>query len=89
MNNTRASDPITSVMAGEQALHFAGSHCDRIEVALRNEPGMTAKDIATTTGLSVEQVCRRLPEMEGKTAAVVQFEGDDLVRDGYRVWAAV
>ena len=89
MNNTRASDPITSVMAGEKATRFAGSHCDRIADVLRNEPGMTAKDISSISGLSVEQVCRRLPEMDGRTARVVQFEGDDLIRDGFRVWEAV
>ena len=50
---------------------------------------MTAKDISKLTGLTVEQVCRRLPEMEGRTARVVQFEGDDLIRDGFRVWEAV
>ncbi|TDS82608.1 hypothetical protein [Comamonas sp. JUb58] len=96
MNNARASDPITSVIAGERAALFAGNHCDRILAALAddlNPPGwggMTAGEMAQATGMSVEQVCRRLPELQARgQVQVVQFEGEDLLRNGYRVWEAV
>ncbi|ULR87421.1 winged helix-turn-helix domain-containing protein [Comamonas sp. B21-038] len=96
MNNARASDPITSVIAGERAALFAGNHYDRILAALAddlNPPvwgGMTAGEMARATGMSVEQVCRRLPELQARgQVQVVQFEGEDLLRNGYRVWEAV
>ena len=89
MNNVRANDPITSVMAGERAARFAGKHYPRILAALNDEKALTAGEIAQITGMSVEQVCRRLPELEReRQVRVVQFEGHDLIRDGYRVWEA-
>lgn len=90
MNNARASDPITSVIAGERAALFARYHNVRILAALDDEKSLTAGEIARITGLSVEQVCRRLPELQARgQVQVVQFEGEDLLRNGYRVWEAV
>lgn len=83
----RASDPLTSVLAAEGALEFAGSHCDRIKAALTKHECMTAAEIARATGLTVVQIDRRMPELERVgVASVVQHEGEDLIRDGYRVW---
>lgn len=90
MNNARASDPITSVIAGERAALFAGNHYGRILAALDDEKSLTAGEMAQATGMSVEQVCRRLPELQARgQVQVVQFEGEDLLRNGYRVWEAV
>lgn len=85
----RAHDPLSSVIAAERAALFAGRHCDRIYAALQDLSMATAAEIGMTTGLSVEQVARRLPELKrGNRAEVVQVEGADLIRDGYRVWRA-
>lgn len=90
MNNARASDPITSVIAGERAALFAGKHYARILAALDDEKTLTAGELAQARGMSVEQVCRRLPELQVRgQVQVVQFEGEDLLRNGYRVWEAV
>ncbi|MCD2164306.1 hypothetical protein [Comamonas koreensis] len=90
MNNARASDPITSVIAAEHAALFAGKHYTRILAALDDEKTLTAGEMARVTGMSVEQVCRRLPELQARgQVQVVQFEGEDLLRNGYRVWEAV
>jgi DNA-binding transcriptional regulator GbsR (MarR family) len=89
MNNVRASDPISSVIAGERAVLFAGNHYGRILEALGDEKSLTAGEMAQATGMSVEQVCRRLPELQARgQVQVVQFEGEDLLRNGYRVWEA-
>lgn len=81
----RRTDPSTSHAAAKRAGRFAASHAGRILEALRIQP-MTAGEISQHTGLSVEQVCRRLPEITG--VRVVQQGGVDLERDGYRVWMA-
>lgn len=81
----RRSDPSTSHEAAKRAARFAASHAGRILEALRIHP-MTAKEISTHTGLSVEQVCRRLPEITG--AHVMARGGHAIERDGYRVWMA-
>ena len=82
----RAHDPLTSVMAAEAASAFSGPHCERILLALKQGAG-TAQELMDRTGLTVVQIDRRLPELfrNGK-ARVVQFNGEDLIRDGYRVW---
>ncbi len=81
----RNTDPNTSRAAAKRAERFATSHAGRILEALRVQP-MTAREISAHTGLSVEQVCRRLPEITG--ASVVTRGGLPLERDGYRVWMA-
>lgn len=89
----RSSDPITSHLAAEGAIRFRQSHAQRILSALQDliaGDGMTAKQIARSTGLTVVQVDRRLPELQrdGK-ARVVQLGGSDRVVNGFRVWEAV
>lgn len=85
----RATDPATSHQAAQAATSFAGTHCECIHKALAGGP-LSAKEISLTTGLTVVQVDRRLPELErqGKTQ-VVNLDGIDLTRDGYRVWRAL
>lgn len=82
----RAHDPLTSVLAAEAVGAFSGPHCERILAALAQGPG-TADELMDRTGLTVVQIDRRLPELfrNGK-AQVVQVDGEDLIRDGYRVW---
>lgn len=86
----RASDPLSSVMAAEAAIKFAGNHCGRILAALSNGNQATAHELQSSTGLTVVQIDRRLPELlrYGKTR-VVQRGGMDLLRGGARVWEAV
>lgn len=83
----RARDPLTSITAAEQAQNFSGSHRTKIQRALSLIGSGTAHDIATKTGLSVVQVDRRLPELQREDVAhVLQLNGEDFVRNGYRVW---
>lgn len=90
MNNARAHDPQSSLSAAEQVAWFAGRHASRILAVLRDEKSLTAGEMAQCTGMTVEQICRRLPELERSGCTqVVQFEGADLLRNGYRVWEAL
>lgn len=84
----RAHDPITSVLAAETASTFSGPHCDRVLAALALGPG-TTQELMDRTGLTVVQIDCRLPELlrDGK-AQVVQVDGEDLSRGGYRVRVA-
>ena len=86
----RASDPLSSVLAAEGAMAFAGGHCERILAALANGRQATPHELQEDTGLTVVQIDRRLPELQraGK-ARVVQMAGEDLTRGGARVWEAV
>jgi hypothetical protein len=79
----RRRDPSTSHAAAKAAERFQASHAGRIIAALQVHP-MTAKEISAHTGLSVEQVCRRLPECPD--ARVMTVGGHPLERDGFRVW---
>ena len=86
----RAQDPMSSVMAAERALGFAGTHRERILAVLREGDGMTAHEIADATGLTVVQVDRRLPELRQAGMARVCTKDDaDVIRAGFRVWEAV
>lgn len=86
----RASDPLSSVLAAERAIKFAGNHCDRILATLANGRQATAHELERLTGLTVVQADRRLPELlrAGKVR-VVQRGGMDLIRGGARVREAV
>lgn len=88
-NLVRASDPISSVLAAERAIKFAGNHCDRILADLKRRGQATPHEMQCTTGLTVVQIDRRLPDLQkaGK-ARVVQRGGIDLMRGGARVWEA-
>ena len=86
----RASDPLSSVMAAEAAIKFAGNHCDRILADLRKRGQATPHEMQCTTGLTVVQIDRRLPELlKAGRVRVVQRGGADLIRGGARVWEAV
>jgi len=87
----RATDPATSHSAAVMVCRFANSHKVRILEAIKSVSdhtlGATAGEIAEASGLSVVQVDRRLIELQRESRAyVVKYMGDDLVRDGYRVW---
>lgn len=86
----RASDPLTSVMAAERSTAFSGGHCARILAALKLYGPSTAAELQNYTGLTVVQADRRLPDLaKAGQARVVQSNGADLTRKGYRVWEAV
>lgn len=75
----RRRDPVTSHKAAERAKAFAPTHAQRIHAELLEGP-MTADEIACATGLTVVQVCRRLPEIAG-------IRPMPLERNGFRVWS--
>ena len=58
----RATDPATSHAAAAQSRAFAWDHRTAILGCLWRP--MIASEIAKLTGMTVEQVCRRLPELE-------------------------
>lgn len=85
----RLLDPSTSHAAAAAAGAFASTHSQRICDALQDGP-KTALEIQRTTGLTVVQIDRRLPELQrANRVQVVQINGLNLVRDGYRVWGLV
>jgi hypothetical protein len=89
IRRVRARDPVTSVDAAEKTTRFAWSHAQRIRSALGLHGAMTAHEIGAKTGLTVVQIDRRLPELAAAGEAfVVQVNGRDLERDGFRVWSA-
>ena len=85
----RRTDPATSHKAAAKAERFAASHAGRILAALRDLGLATAHELALATGLTVVQIDRRTIELQrAGLAYVVSMDGDPLVRDGFRVWAA-
>lgn len=90
VSHARRFDPSTSHVAASKAERFAKSHAGRILQTLKLHGPCTARDINQLTGLTVEQVARRLPDLaESKLAAVWRSGGVDVVRDGFRVWMAL
>lgn len=86
----RAHDPITSIEAAERSLSFSNNHAGRILAALCRRGMATAHELSLDTGLTVVQVDRRLPEAKRDgQAEVTQLNGEDMRRDGYRVWRFV
>ncbi|MDP4074960.1 hypothetical protein [Acidovorax sp. A1169] len=86
----RAADPATSVDAAESAQLFKASHAERIVAALEQHGPKTAHELTVRTRLTVVQIDRRLPELsKAKRARVVQVDGRDLTREGFRVWEVV
>jgi len=80
----RSTDPDTSKRAAARMRgHPCRSHYVAIMGALWRP--MTGKDIARLTGLTFEQVARRLPELE--TRGEIRPTGQ--VRDGAREWERV
>jgi len=58
--------------------------------ALKQGP-RTAHGLAAMTGLTVEQIDRRLPELKRDSHAVLMLDelGNAVVVGGYRVWRAI
>lgn len=94
MHLVRATDPLSSVMAAERVPKFAPSQCERILAALDvclqtfPEQGATSAEIAAEAGLSIEQVCRRLPDLvkANKVRLLKHNDGADYMRSGFRCW---
>lgn len=86
----RKTDPSTSHAAAKNAERFAATHAGRIMEALKEGP-RSAKGLSAMTGLSVEQCCRRLPELQKANLAepMSHEDGGDVVVGGFRVWRAV
>lgn len=85
----RRTDPETSHAAAAKAQEFAESHAGRIHLALIRAGNATGKELAAATGYSMEQVCRRLPDLHTLGLARVSMkDGKTLVRGGARVWEA-
>lgn len=84
----RSTDPVTSKQAAARAELFARGHAARILQALEKLGSGTASEIGRETGLSVEQICRRLVELQrhGRIVVITDTAGQELVRNGYRVW---
>lgn len=90
----RAADPLTSHMAAERVPAFAPYHhqqiLDAIKAVGEKQLGATAREIAAHTGLTMEQVARRLPGLrESGRVCVLQYDGGDLMRGRCRIWALV
>lgn len=82
----RANDPGSSIIAAERAEEFAGSHCERILRALRDDE-LSSHQIAKLSSLTVVQVDRRLHELRrAGRIELVHVDGEELMRAGYRVW---
>lgn len=86
----RKTDPSTSHTAAKNAERFAATHAGRIMAELRKGVA-TAHRLAELTGLSVEQCCRRLPELQKANLAepMSHEDGAEVVVGGFRVWRAV
>lgn len=84
----RRRDPATSHDAAKRAERFARTHAGRILDAFKNDlhpdEWWSAADLARSSGLTVEQVCRRLPEIAA--LQVVTYNGQEVTKDGYRMW---
>ena len=80
----RNSDPATSHKA---AAAFRGKPCHSHYVAIMGAlwRPMSAREIAKCTGMTMEQVCRRLPELQQR--GEVAPTGEE--RDGCRVWTKI
>jgi hypothetical protein len=84
----RRTDPDTSHQAAADAAAFAGSHCERILRALSAVANATPHELTLSTGLTVVQLDRRLPELEkaGRARVVVDADGKPMQRGSARVW---
>ena len=80
----RRTDPQTSHDAAKRAERFATTHAGRILSALKAHGHSTPAELSDHTGLTVVQLCRRLPELEAQGLAKPTGE----VVNGFRVWKA-
>ncbi len=86
----RRHDPSTSQKAAAQAVLFAESHAARIMLALQYGQGLNAQEIGDSAGLTVVQVDRRMIELQRQgMVRVLQAGGQEVVRNGMRVWVKV
>lgn len=83
----RRSDPLTSHKAAAKADRFASSHAGRILAVFETwrSQHMPAYAIAEFSGLTVVQVCRRLPEMT-ELEVVKDAAGNEVEMRGFRLW---
>ena len=79
----RSTDPQTSKDAAARAERFAGTHAWKILMCLHEGWG-TAQTIGQQVGLTVEQVCRRLPEIKDIEPATMH--GKPATLNGFRLW---
>lgn len=78
----RRSDPATSHRAAESMVASAEAQRERIYWSLIRAGGpLTADEIAVREGLSMEQVCRRLPEL-ARVGRLEQLEATRPTRTG-------
>lgn len=65
--NSRNSDPVSSVIAGELAESSGLAHNQRLQAtaAVKEHPGSTSKELAYLTGLDRFMLARRLHECIG------------------------
>ena len=84
----RKTDPKSSKDAALKSIGFRLTHADRIYTVMLDGEEWTAQEIAAKTGLSVEQVCRRLPELIGqyKVERIIDSFGWHVLRNGFTVW---
>lgn len=87
----RRTDPMTSHHAATRAGDFASSHAGRILQALRTHGPRTAHELSQLIGLTVVQIDRRTCELEreARIRVSIDFDGNDLIRNGFRVWEAM
>lgn len=87
----RRADPGTSLEAAKRAASFASSHAGRIHLALVANGPCSAHELRQHTGLSVVQIDRRMVEMKrsGLIRVAVDHWGNEIVKQGCRVWEAV
>lgn len=78
----RRTDPQTSHDAAKRAERFAATHAGKIIAALKEHGPSTPEGLSERTGLTVVQLCRRLPEIQAKGLAEPTGE----VVNGFRVW---
>ncbi len=80
----RKGDPETSKAAAVKSTEFSATHAGRVMTCLYSGP-KGADAISRETGLTVVQVCRRLPDLQARQLA--EPTGDQV--NGFRVWRAI
>ena len=83
--HSKRNGPATSQDAAGRAQRFASGHCKLIMASMQMHGPQTAKEVASTTGLSSVQVSRRSIDMQ--SAGLIRTTGQE--RDGCRVFEVV
>jgi DNA-binding MarR family transcriptional regulator len=88
----RKTDPQSSHDAAQESAKFRKTQAQRIIMYVMGTGAIStwsASDIADATGLTIVQVCRRLPELAAQGLIErVQENGADVIIDGFTVWRA-